>query len=240
MIKLPVSGSTEEYTVNPSKIIALGLNYNDHIKESVSILQGGFKPEQPSEPVIFPKAPSSVTGTDMPIIIPSFLKSSDFSNELRTDYEAELAFFIKKDCKNISAADAMDYIAGFTCLNDVSQRNIQTGDRSGWFRGKSFDTFCPVGPVFVKTEDLGDPNNLEIECRMNGETVQRSNTSMMIFTVAEIVEILSSWFTLKEGDLISTGTPSGVGAVKSGDLVEVEIEKIGILKNTVIEEGEAN
>ncbi|MBI9107137.1 MAG: fumarylacetoacetate hydrolase family protein [Spirochaetales bacterium] len=236
MFKLPISGTDEEYRVNPSKIIALGLNYNDHIKESVSVLAGGFKPEQPTEPVIFPKAPSALISHGQEIVIPSFLRDYNFDAPLRTDYEAELAFFIKKDCRNVSAADAMSCVAGFTCLNDVSQRNIQTGDRSGWFRGKSFDTFCPVGPVFVRTEDIGDPQNLEIECRLNGRTVQKSNTAMMIFSIARIVEVLSSWFTLKEGDLISTGTPSGVGALENGDIVEIEIEKIGILRNSVIEE----
>jgi 2-keto-4-pentenoate hydratase/2-oxohepta-3-ene-1,7-dioic acid hydratase in catechol pathway len=147
MLKLPIAGSNDEYRVNPSKIIALGLNYNDHIKESVSVLTGGFKPEKPSEPVIFPKASSAIVGLGENIVIPSFIKNYDFDAPLRTDYEAELAFFIKKDCRNVSEANAMEYVAGFTCLNDVSQRNIQNGDRSGWFRGKSFDTFCPIGPA---------------------------------------------------------------------------------------------
>jgi len=236
MFKLPVLNTNEEYEVKPSKIIALGLNYREHIKESVSVLAGGGGIELPEEPVIFPKAPSSLTGPGGPVIIPSFIKNYKFDTPLRTDYEAELAFFIKKDCRNVPQADAMDYISGYTCLNDVSQRNIQTGDRSGWFRGKSFDTFCPVGPVFVKSEDIGDPQHLNIECRLNGETVQKSNTSMMIFPIAEIIEVLSSWFTLKEGDLISTGTPSGVGSIKNGDIVEIEIENIGILINPVVQE----
>ena len=236
MLELPVAGSDKLYSVNPSKIIALGLNYSEHISESVSVLAGGFKPEQPSEPVIFPKASSAIIGSGDQIVIPSFIRDYDFESPLRTDYEAELAFFISRDCRNVSEEDAMSYVAGYTCLNDVSQRNIQTGDRSGWFRGKSFDTFCPVGPVFVPAAEIEDPQHLEIECRLNGKRVQKSNTSMMIFPVAKIISILSGWFTLKEGDLISTGTPSGVGPLNDGDLVEVEIEKIGVLRNSVITE----
>lgn len=236
MIELAILNSDEKYTVKPGKIIALGLNYFDHIKESSSVLASGAAPAAPSEPVIFPKAPSSIIGPDENIVLPSFLKNYSFDAPLRTDHEAELAFFIKKICRNVSEDEAMDYIYGFTCLNDVSQRNIQNSDKSGWFRGKSFDSFCPVGPVLVKTADIGDPQKLDIECRLNGKTVQEGNTNQMIFPVKQIVSILSSWFTLNEGDLISTGTPSGVSPLKHGDTVEVEIENIGILKNGVIEE----
>ncbi len=236
MIKLPVLNTKDEYIVNPGKIVALGLNYRDHVKESVSILAGGYKPEEPTEPVIFPKAVSSLAGPGEPIVIPAFLKDYSFDSPERNDYEAELAFFISKDCRNVSEAEAMDYIFGFTCLNDVSQRNLQTGDKSGWYRGKSLDTFCPVGPVVVLSKDIGDPQNLNIKCRLNGNVVQNGNTNQMIFSITRIVSILSSWFTLKKGDLISTGTPSGVGPVKDGDVVEIEIGNIGILKNPVIEE----
>ena len=127
-------------------------------------------------------------------------------------------------------------IFGFLCLNDVSYRNIQTGDKSGWFRGKSFDTFCPVGPQIVRTADIEDPQNLEILCRLNGKVVQHSNTSHMIFPIPAIVEFISSNFTLYEGDIITTGTPSGVGPLAHGDTVEVEIEQIGVLRNPVVAE----
>ena len=236
MVKLKIADTNEIYNLKPGKIVALGLNYNDHVKESVSILTAGHKPEAPPEPVIFPKAVSSLVGHEENIVIPEFIKNYDFKEPARTDYEAELAFVISKKCRNVSEEDAMDYILGFTCLNDVSQRNLQTGDKSGWYRGKSLDTFCPVGPVLVKTSDIPDPQNLDLECRLNGKTVQKGNTSLMIFSIREIVSILSTWFTLEEGDLISTGTPSGVGPVKDGDVVEVEIEHIGILRNKVVEE----
>ena len=176
MIELPILNSEKKYTLNPGKIVALGLNYNDHVKESVSILAGGYKPEVPTEPVIFPKATSSLIGHEEPIVIPAFLKNCSFEEPIRNDYEAELAFIISIDCKNVSEEDAMDYIFGFTCLNDFSQRNIQTGDKSGWYRGKSLDTFCPVGPLVVRTSDIDDPQNLNIECRLNGKVVQSGNT----------------------------------------------------------------
>ena len=236
MIELPVYNTEYSYRLSPSKIIALGLNYFEHIKESSSVLASGGKAEKPVEPVVFPKAPSSLIAPGESIIIPSFLKDYEFGDRARTDYEAELAFIIGKDCRNVSEDDAMDCIFGFTCLNDVSQRNLQHGDKSGWFRGKSLDTFCPVGPVIVKTADLPDPQNLKIECRLNGKVVQSADTSQMIFSIRQIVSKLSSWFSLKEGDLISTGTPSGVGPLKDGDTVEVIIEGIGTLRNSVIEE----
>ncbi|MDC7226111.1 MAG: fumarylacetoacetate hydrolase family protein [Spirochaetales bacterium] len=233
MIELPILNSEEKYKLKPGKIVALGLNYSEHVKESVSILAGGYKPETPTEPVIFPKASSSLIGPEENIIIPAFIDNYDFE-EPRTDYEAELAFIISKDCRNVQEEDAIDYIYGFTCLNDVSQRNLQTGDKAGWFRGKSLDTYCPVGPVIVRTEDIGNPDNLDIVCRLNGQTVQSGNTNQMIFGIKQIVSILSSWFTLEAGDLISTGTPKGVGLIKEGDLVEVEIENIGVLRNPVV------
>ena len=155
---------------------------------------------------------------------------------MKTDYEAELAIIIKDKCKNVKKEDSMDHIYGFTCFNDVSQRNIQTGDRSGWFRGKSFDTFGPIGPQVVLTEDIGDPQNLRIQGRVNGETKQDSNSKHMIFAIPEIIAYISKNFTLMPGDIISTGTPKGVARIKHGDIVEVEIEKIGILRNPVIDE----
>ena len=235
MIKLPVKNRDEEYTVSPTKIIALGLNYRDHIMESHSVGVQGIDPTEPKEPVLFPKMPSCLIATGEDIVLPGFVEDYAFEDP-RVDYEAELAFIISKECKNVPAADALSVIYGFTCLNDVSHRNIQTGDVSGWFRGKSFDTFGPIGPCVVLTEDIGDPQDLKIECRFNGKTVQSSNTKNMIFPIDVIVAYVSKNFTLYPGDIISTGTPSGVGRIAHGDVVEVEIDRIGILKNPVVEE----
>jgi 2-keto-4-pentenoate hydratase/2-oxohepta-3-ene-1,7-dioic acid hydratase in catechol pathway len=234
-IELPIHNSQDKYLVNPQKIIALGLNYREHIKESYSIKVKGFTPEIPTEPVLFPKTPNVLIPSGEPIVIPKFLKEYHFEN-LRIDYEAELAFIIKEKCKYVRQEKAFDYILGFTCLNDVSQRNIQTLDKSGWFRGKSLDTFGPIGPKLVLTGDLKNPQDLRIICRLNGKTAQDSNTKHMIFPIPEILSFVSKNFTLEAGDIISTGTPSGVGPLKHGDRVEVEIEGIGILENPVIEE----
>jgi 2-keto-4-pentenoate hydratase/2-oxohepta-3-ene-1,7-dioic acid hydratase in catechol pathway len=127
----------------------------------------------------------------------------------------------------------MQHVLGFTCFNDISQRNIQNGDRSGWFRGKSFDTFGPIGPRLVLREDIGDPSSLEIQTRLNGTVVQHSTTAKMIFAIPEIVAYVSRNFTLETGDIIVTGTPKGIGPLTAGDTVEVEIEGIGVLSNPV-------
>jgi len=235
MVKLPVANSDAIYTVNPTKIVALGLNYREHIAESHSVKVQGFTDEIPAEPILFPKTPNVLIGPEEPIVLPRFLHEYHFET-LRTDYEAELAIVIKDRCKNVPPGEAMAHILGFTCMNDVSQRNLQTGDRSGWFRGKSLDSFGPIGPRIVRPEDLGDPQNLRIQCRLNGNTVQDSNTRHMIFPVPEIIAFISKNFTLMPGDVIATGTPAGVGPIQPGDVVEIEIEKIGILRNPVIAE----
>jgi len=235
MIELPVKNSGKPYTVSPSKLIALGLNYRAHIAESVSVKVQGFTDEIPDEPLLFPKTPNVLIGPGQPIVIPSFLSSYGFET-LRTDHEAELAVIIGRRCKNIPATEAMACILGYTCMNDVSQRNIQNGDRTGWFRGKSLDTFGPIGPQVVLADDLPDPQHLDVACRLNGQTVQAGNTSQMIFTIPEIIAFVSKNFTLLPGDIILTGTPAGVGPLSHGDIVEVEIEGIGILKNPVIDE----
>ena len=224
-----------KYVVNPSKIIALGLNYREHIKESISMKIRGLNDEIPEEPVLFSKTPNVLIGPGEPIVIPGFLKDYNFENP-RIDYEAELAIIINKKCRNVAKENANNYIYGYTCMNDVSQRNIQNNDKSGWFRGKSFDTFGPIGPEIVKLEDIKDPQNLKIETRLNGKTVQSGNTRDMIFYIPEIISYVSKQFTLFEGDIIMTGTPSGVGPIHHGDVVEVEIEGIGILSNPVVEE----
>jgi 2-keto-4-pentenoate hydratase/2-oxohepta-3-ene-1,7-dioic acid hydratase in catechol pathway len=219
-------------TIAPSKIICQGLNYLEHIKESESVNVQNFTDEIPTEPVLFPKTPNVLIAPNAPIVLPAFVHNYDFKT-LRTDYEGELAVIIKDCCKNIKEDEAMDHILGFTCFNDVSQRNLQRSDKSGWYRGKSLDTYGPIGPVVVTPEDIGDVQNLTIQTRLNGRTVQQANTNQMIFSVAALVAFISTNFTLQAGDLISTGTPSGVGPLQHGDVVEVEIEHIGILKNPV-------
>jgi len=235
MVILPIKNHKEKYTITASKIIAVGLNYRDHVAEAASLKVKSFTSEPPTEPALFPKTPNAIIGTDEPIVIPKFLDEYHFE-DLRVDYEAELAFIFKDKSKNVSKADALNHILGFTCLNDVSQRNIQNADRSGWFRGKSLDTFAPVGPQLVLTKDIGDVQNLKIYSRLNGKTMQSSNTKNMIWTIPELVEFVTKNFTMMPGDIVATGTPSGVGRMKHGDVVEIEIENIGILRNPVIEE----
>ena len=230
-ITLPIEGGGT-YQVSPSKIVALGLNYLEHIKESQSVDVQNFTEAIPTEPVLFPKTPNVLIGPGETIILPAFVEDYGFPN-CRTDHEAELAIIIKDRVKNVSAETAMDHVLGFTCFNDVSQRNLQKGDKSGWYRGKSLDTFGPIGPVIVPPEKIGDPQNLEILCRVNGKVTQHSNTRHMIFKIPEIIAFVSKNFTLESGDIIITGTPSGVGPLRHGDVVEVEIGGIGILKNPV-------
>ena len=230
-VTLPVRNGSD-YEVNPTKIVALGLNYLEHIKESQSVDVKNFDGEIPTEPVLFPKTPNVLIGPGEPIILPSFLHDYNFPN-LRTDHEAELAIIIKNRIKNIDEDCAMEHIQGFTCFNDISQRNLQKGDKSGWYRGKSLDTFGPIGPIIVPPQLIGDPQNLAITCRLNGRVVQESNTKHMIFPIPRIISFISRNFTLEAGDVIITGTPSGVGPLQDGDLVEVEIENIGTLSNPV-------
>jgi len=197
----------------PSKVIAVGLNYKKHAKEL------GF--DLPQNPIIFLKPPTTVIGNLDNIVYPDSVK--------QLDYEAELGIVIKKLTKNIDKNDAKDYILGYTCSNDVTARCIQKIDGQ-WSRAKSFDSFCPVGPVIAT--DI-DPKNLDIELRLNGELKQKSNTKDMIFDVFEIVEFISKIMTLFPGDIIITGTPEGIGPMNQNDIVEVKIQDIGTLKNFV-------
>lgn len=234
-IDLPIQGGGS-YRISPTKIIALGLNYLEHIKESQSVDVQNFTNEIPTEPVLFPKTPNVLIGPEEPIILPAFIEEYNFPN-CRTDHEAELAIIIKDRIKNISEDDTLEHILGYTCFNDVSQRNLQKSDKSGWYRGKSLDTFGPIGPVIVPPKMIGDAQALDIECRLNGNVVQHSNTRHMIFKIAPVIAFISKNFTLEPGDIITTGTPSGVSPLKDGDIVEVEIENIGVLKNPVVTEG---
>jgi 2-keto-4-pentenoate hydratase/2-oxohepta-3-ene-1,7-dioic acid hydratase in catechol pathway len=253
MIRIPIIGTNRSYDIAPTKIIAVGLNYRDHVAESAAFLDTAFLdpafPDPtgapgsasspgtlPAEPILFPKTPNVLVANGEPIVIPSaFLAHYGFTAP-RTDFEAELAVIMGRRCRNVSEAEARAYVLGYTCFNDVSQRDIQNGDRSGWFRGKSFDSFGPIGPALLHESSGVDPQALRISCRLNGELVQSSNTRAMIFGIAALVSFISRNFTLEPGDIIATGTPSGVGALKPGDLVEVEIEAIGVLKNPVVEE----
>lgn len=228
---LPMSNGGD-YVLHPSKIVALGLNYLEHIMESQSVDVQNFTNEIPTEPVLFPKSPNVLIGPGEPIILPAFVEEYGFA-DCRTDYEAELAIIIKDRVKNLAVDSAMEHILGFTCFNDISQRNLQKGDKAGWYRGKSLDTFGPIGPVIVAPEDIGDPQGLAIQCRLNGRVVQKSNTRNMIFNIPLILAFISKNFTLEAGDIIITGTPSGVGPLHDGDVVEVEIENIGTLTNPV-------
>lgn len=235
MIHLPIRGRKETLEIHPTKIIALGKNYLSHIAESQRLHVGSFDTDIPPEPIVFAKTPNVLIGPGEPIILPAFVHDYGFET-VRTHYEAELALIVKERCKHVSQAQAREMILGFTCMNDVSQRNIQSGDVSGWFRGKSLDTFGPIGPQVVLCEDLADPQHLRIQCRLNGRVVQDANTSEMIFPLARIVEYVSMNFTLMPGDIVMTGTPAGVGDIAHGDIVEVEIEEIGTLRNPVIDE----
>jgi len=208
---------------DPDKIICLGLNYETHAEEA------GFKP--PEVPILFAKYRNTLTGPASPIILP------EMSQEI--DYEGELAVVIGKRGKDIPLEHALEQVAGYMALHDVSARDLQF--RSGqWLSGKTLDTFAPCGPALVVNE-ITDPQNLNISTRLNGKTLQNSNTKHMIFPVAESIAYISQLMTLEPGDIIATGTPEGVGFkrtppifLKDGDIVEVEIEKIGTLRNPVV------
>jgi 2-keto-4-pentenoate hydratase/2-oxohepta-3-ene-1,7-dioic acid hydratase in catechol pathway len=208
----------------PGKVVAIGRNYADHTLE-----ESGDPP--PPEPLIFAKWSSSVVGPGADIVW-------DPSLTRQVDYEAELGVVIGRRTRNVSTADALGSVLGFTCLNDVSARDLQFGDGQ-WVRGKSLDTFCPTGPVLVTADELGDPSNLAISCTVNGERLQSARTSDMFFDVAAIISHCSRAFTLEPGDLIASGTPGGVGVFRDpprfladGDVVIVSIERIGELVNT--------
>ncbi|MGD9082545.1 MAG: fumarylacetoacetate hydrolase family protein [Desulfobacterales bacterium] len=210
----------------PSKIICLGKNYAEHAKE------GGF--ENPEKPLIFCKTPNALSGPYDPIILP---RSSG-----QVDWEVELAVIIGKEGKRINKTDAFDYVAGFTVMNDVSGREAQFSD-SQWFRGKSFDSFAPAGPFIVTPDEIDDVNNLRLTAKVDGEIMQDGNTRDMIFDIRAIIENISEDITLIPGDIISTGTPAGVGifrdppvVLKPGNVVECRIEQVGAIINKVVKE----
>jgi 2-keto-4-pentenoate hydratase/2-oxohepta-3-ene-1,7-dioic acid hydratase in catechol pathway len=207
----------------PGKIICIGLNYRDHAAES------GM--EIPNSPIIFSKFSACAIGPNDSISIPQ--------GSTRTDYEAELAFVVGRRANNVSREDALNYVLGYTNFNDVSARDFQFADGQ-WQRGKSCDTFAPMGEFIATTDEILDPQSLSIKFRLNGEILQDSNTDQMIFGVAQLIEFLSRYTTLEPGDVVATGTPPGVGFarkppvyLKEGDVAEVEIEGLGVLSNPV-------
>jgi 2-keto-4-pentenoate hydratase/2-oxohepta-3-ene-1,7-dioic acid hydratase in catechol pathway len=209
----------------PPKIVCLGLNYRDHAEEAHVPI--------PDRPLLFSKPSTAIIGPEDFVVYP---KTSS-----QVDYEVELAAIIGKRGKDIAESDAFDHVAGYTVFNDISARDIQFADKQ-WFRGKSFDTFAPTGPCLVLREQVGDPHNLKMELRVNGEVRQRSTTANMIFKIPQLVAFISNAMTLQPGDIIATGTPAGVGyyarperrLLKPGDLMEAEIEGVGVLRNRVV------
>jgi 2-keto-4-pentenoate hydratase/2-oxohepta-3-ene-1,7-dioic acid hydratase in catechol pathway len=198
----------------PSKIIALGLNYHSHARELNSPL--------PDAPLIFLKPPTAVIGPEENIIYPS--------SSSRVDYEGELGVVIKKPTWRVSEKDALDYVLGYTCFNDVTARDLQKQDRQ-WTRAKSFDTFAAIGP-YIETEL--DPGNVALETYLNGELKQRGNTGDLIYSVPQLINFISHVMSLVPGDIIATGTPSGIGPMFPGDTVEIKIKPIGTLRNYVV------
>ncbi len=208
--------------VQPSKIIAIGRNYAEHAREGNRAV--------PDHPIAFAKFPSAIIGPGEAITWNPALTA-------QVDFEAELAVVIGKTARYVSQAEALDYVFGYTCANDVSARDLQYGDGQ-WVRGKSLDTFCPLGPWLVTADEIPDPQNLGIRCLVNGEVMQESNTANMLFSVAYLISFLSQAFTLLPGDVILTGTPEGVGAfrqppvfLQDQDEVVVEIDYVGRLMN---------
>ncbi len=212
--KYPLRQAVLLAPVVPSKIVAVGLNYRDHAEEMNLAI--------PAEPRIFLKPPSALCGPDDPIVVPP--------QAGRVDYEGELAVVIKKRCRNVPPERAREYVLGYTCLNDVTARDLQARDGQPT-RAKAFDSFCPVGPCIAT--DI-DPNGVDIETWLNGERRQASNTKSFIFPAEDVIARVSAVMTLLPGDLIATGTPAGIGPMQPGDRVEVRIEGIGSLKNPVI------
>jgi len=223
----PTGGSAGEAELapllTPGSIVAIGLNYFDHCRE--------FGTDPPEAPIVFAKLPSSVCGPGEAI------EWSPAVTEA-VDWEAELGVVIGRVAKDVPVGAALDFVFGYTIVNDVTARDVQSAEAQ-WVRAKSLDTFCPLGPLVVTADELQDPQALAIRSRVNGETMQDSNTAEMIFGVAELISTLSRSFTLRPGDVVATGTPLGVGAFREpprflgeGDVVEVEVEGIGTLKNT--------
>ncbi len=226
---LPVAGTQLVAPVpDPGKIICIGLNYRDHAAEAGS--------STPAEPVVFAKLSNTVNGPFAPITMPRATE--------QIDYEAELGVVIGKTCKGVSEGDALDYVAGYLAVNDVSARDVQ--HRNGqWVLGKSPDGFAPMGPALVTADEVGDPQQLDVRTRIGDDVLQSSNTREMIFPVARLISFISEFVTLEPGDVIATGTPSGVGGaqdpprwLRAGETVRVEIPRLGALANLMVPPGD--
>jgi 2-keto-4-pentenoate hydratase/2-oxohepta-3-ene-1,7-dioic acid hydratase in catechol pathway len=216
--------------LQPGKIVAIGLNYADHIRESKLL--------QPEHPLVFAKFPSSIAGPNDPIVV-------DVELTTQVDWEVELGVIVGRRMRNVAVDTALDHVFGYTVGNDVSARDVQFSE-SQWTRGKSFDTFCPIGPVVVTPDEIPNPQALTLRTRVNGELMQDSSTAEMLFGVAELLAFCSRNFTLEPGDLLLTGTPWGCGyfvdpprTLQVGDLVECEVECIGVLRNAVVATAES-
>jgi 2-keto-4-pentenoate hydratase/2-oxohepta-3-ene-1,7-dioic acid hydratase in catechol pathway len=227
-VRIPMSSATLLPPLpHPDKIMCIGLNYRDHALENNRAI--------PTEPVLFAKYLNTLIGHGAPIRLPRVSK--------KVDYEAELVVVVGKKGRNVPEADAMSFVAGYMVGHDVSARDWQfKGEEKQWTIGKTFDTFAPTGPHVVTADEIPDPHNLQIQLRLNGETMQNSNTREFIFTVPKLIAYLSRVMTLRPGDLIFTGTPPGVGVarkppvyLKPGDNVEIEIERVGVLRNPVVQ-----
>jgi 5-oxopent-3-ene-1,2,5-tricarboxylate decarboxylase/2-hydroxyhepta-2,4-diene-1,7-dioate isomerase len=209
----------------PNRILAIGRNYADHAAEQDA--------DVPVEPIVFLKASSSVIGPEAEIVLPEGIG--------RVDFEGELGVVIGKAGKNIAERDAMGYVVGYTLFNDVTARDEQKrafAQSLPWFLSKSYDTFGPMGPCLVTADEIRNPHNLEITTTVNGVVKQQANTSQMLFTIPQLIAFISKRMALEPGDVIITGTPSGIGPLSPGDLVEVRIPEIGSLSNIVVKEGE--
>lgn len=200
--------------VSPSKVVCIGLNYEDHAAE--------VDMEIPDRPMLFLKGPNTIAGHGDSIpLLPT---------DVRIDYEAELGVVIDQQCRHVSADDAMDVVAGYTCVNDLSNRHDQAEEQN-WIRAKAFDGSLPVGPAVVPPEEV--PDDASIQLRLNGETKQDSSLAQLIFPIPELIAEITTYMTLEPGDVIATGTPAGVGPVAAGDTVEVAIDGVGVLENTI-------
>jgi 2-keto-4-pentenoate hydratase/2-oxohepta-3-ene-1,7-dioic acid hydratase in catechol pathway len=212
--------------LDPGKIICIGLNYKDHcLEQNVPI---------PKSPILFSKFSTAIIGPEDKIVRPKLTEQLDF--------EGELAFIVGRKGRHIQVEQAMNYVAGYTIMNDVSARDIQFSDRQ-WLRGKTFDTFAPMGPFLVTKDEVKDPHNLDIKVKVNHKIMQQSNTKNMIHKIPYLVNFISQVVTLSPGDVVATGTPAGVGVfrkppvfLKDGDEIVIEIERLGLLRNTVVDE----
>ncbi|MHC3438184.1 fumarylacetoacetate hydrolase family protein [Natrialbaceae archaeon A-gly3] len=200
---------------DPSKVVCVGLNYSDHAEETDS--------EIPERPLLFLKAPNALSAHGTTILLPE--------DKERIDYEAELGVVIGKQCRAVSAEEAEEVIAGYTCVNDLSNRDDQRVEQN-WVRGKSFDNAAPIGPVLATPDEV--PEDATIELQVNGETKQQSTIDNLLFSIPELIEEITSLMTLESGDVVATGTPAGVGPISEGDTIEVEIEGVGTLRNEFI------